>query len=58
MPNLIVIYDPKDRVSGVPVEYRRSEGVREASLSIKDNMEDRDIYTLARKLAELLLEQL
>lgn len=54
----MVIYDPRDRVAGLSPEYRREEGIREATLSIKGNMDDRDIYTLARKLAELLLEQL
>jgi len=38
-------------------EYKRLSGIKEAALSIKGNLEDRDIYTLARKLAELLLEQ-
>ena len=54
----MVIFDPMDRLGPFPTEYRRDEGIMEATLSIKDNMEDRDIYTLARKLAELLLEQL
>ena len=57
MPKLTVIYDPMDRLGPFPTEYR-DEGIMEAALSIKGNMEDRDIYTLARKLAELLLEQL
>ena len=61
MPKLMVIYDPTDTLGigiGVDAEYKRLSGLREAALSIKGNMEDRDIYTLARKLAELLLEQL
>lgn len=60
MPKLIVIYDPTDRLSvgGHDPGYLREAAIREASLSIKGNMDGRDIYTLARKLAELLLEQL
>lgn len=59
MPRLMVIYDPTDRLTvGMDAEYTRLSGIREASLSIRGSMEDRNIYTLARKLAELLLEQL
>ena len=59
MPKLMVIYDPTDKLGiGMDAEYKRLSGIREAALSIKGNLEDRDIYTLARKLAELLLEQL
>ena len=59
MPKLMVIYDPTDNLGiGMDAEYKRLSGIREAALSIKGNLEDRDIYTLARKLAELLLEQL
>ena len=59
MPKLMVIYDPTDKLGiRIDAEYKRLSGIKEAALSIKGNMEDRDIYTLARKLAELLLEQL
>jgi len=55
----MVIYDPRDRVAGLS---RRSIGARKGlgrrHYRSMGNMDDRDIYTLARKLAELLLEQL
>jgi hypothetical protein len=58
MPKLMVVYDPKDKVSGLPVEMRRQYDIMEATLSVPEDLEGLDIYSLARKLAELLLEQL
>lgn len=58
MPKLMVIYDPMDVVSGLPPELRRDKDIKEATLSIPDGLEGNDIYSLARKLSELLLEQL
>lgn len=57
MPKLMMIYDPRDIISGLPVELRREKGILEATLSIPEDLEGNDIYALARKLAELLLEQ-
>jgi len=58
MPKLIVVYDPRDIVNGVPTEIKREKGIKEATLSIPEDLEGNDIYALARKLSELLLEQL
>ena len=58
MPKLMVIYDPRDIVSGLPVEFRREKEIMEATLSVPDDLNGIDIYNLARKLCELLLEQL
>ena len=58
MARLIVVFDPNDRISGIPVEEMKRLGVKEASLSIPENLEGNDIYAIAKKLSELLLEQL
>ena len=58
MPKLMIIFDPLDRVSGFRPEDRERIGVKEATLSIPDDLDGNDIYAIARKLAELLLEQL
>lgn len=58
MPNLTVIYDPDDKISGLTVEDRKRFGIKQANLSIAEDLEGSDIYALARKLAEMLLEQL
>jgi len=58
MPKLLIIYDLNDKVSGFKPEDAKRIGIKEASLSINEDLENTDIYALARKLAELLLEQL
>lgn len=58
MPKLVVLFDPNDRISGLPPEEMRRMEVKEATLSVPEDLEGSDIYHLARKLAELLLEQL
>jgi hypothetical protein len=58
VPKLMVIYDPTDRLSGLPAEERKRWSVQEATLSLPEGLEGKDIYALARKLAELLLEQI
>ncbi len=58
MARLMVIYDPNDRISGLPPDTLKHLGVKEAVLSIPEDLEGNDIYALARKLSELLLEQL
>lgn len=57
MPSLHVIYDPKDKIVTPPdVEVRF--GFKSAKMAIPENLADVDIYNIAKKLAELLLEQL
>lgn len=58
MPKLMVIYDPRDVISGLPLELRREKGIKEATLSVSEDLKGSDIYALARKLSEMLLEQL
>jgi hypothetical protein len=57
MPKLHVIYDPTDRleVRSEPIEMCQ---LKVAMLSVPEDLEGNDIHALARKLAELLLEQL
>ncbi len=57
MPKLHVIYDPQDKVVTMP-EAEQRFGFKVAVLSVPDNLDDIDIYHLAKRLAELLLEQL
>lgn len=58
MPKLMVVYDPEDKVSGLPPEMRKQYNIMEATLSIPEDLHGHDIYALARKLSEMLLEQL
>jgi hypothetical protein len=57
MPKLHVIYDPQDKVVTIPeAEYKF--GFKTAQLSVPADLKSVDIYNLARRLAELLVEQL
>lgn len=58
MARLLVVFDPTGKLQGMPADARESLGIKEAALDIADNLADRDVYELSRKLAELLLEQL
>jgi hypothetical protein len=57
MPALHVIYDPTDRLQ---VHHETKDGckLKVAALSVPANLDDVDIYNLAKRLAELLLEQI
>lgn len=57
MPKLHVIYDPKDAISALPGDLQKNLGIKVAILSIPEDVKSVDIYNLARRLAELLLEQ-
>jgi hypothetical protein len=57
MPKLLVVFDPNDRIESKSDELKRF-GIKEARLSIPEGLDGKDIYQIARKLAELLLEQL
>ena len=57
MSKLVILYDPNEKVAFVP-EQLEAYNLRQAILSIPDNLENNDIYAIAKKLAELLLEQL
>jgi len=55
MPRLHIVFDREGRIdwpSGPPPD------VKVAMLDIADDIEAIDIYAIARKLAELLLEQI
>lgn len=55
MAVLHVVFDPTNHLS-VQREFMPPE-IRTASLSIPADLSAQDIYAIARKLAELLLEQ-
>jgi hypothetical protein len=57
MPKLHVLYDPNDRVQHSPEALKHFE-IKVATLSTPKDLGSVDIYNLARRLAELLLEQL
>ena len=57
MSSLLIIYDADDKVTGFSPEARKQLGIKEARLSIPQDLDGKDIYAIARKLAELLLEQ-
>jgi hypothetical protein len=57
MPKLHVIYDPMDKVICNP-EIEKQFNIKSAHLATPDNLNEIDIYNLAKRLAELLLEQL
>lgn len=56
MTTLHVVYDPTDRLRIDPPAL--GQGVKVASVPIANDLEGQDIYHVARRLAELLLEQL
>ena len=60
MPSIHVIYDPFDLVKFGPddAEVRQHMGIEMAKLSVPENLENVDIYNVAKKLCELLLENL
>lgn len=55
MARLHIIYDPLE--PGLQVAHLPAS-IKSAVLPIPDDLEGRDIYEIARKLAELMLEQL
>jgi phage terminase small subunit len=57
MPKIHVIYDPKDVIVTDPAAEKMF-GHKVAVLSVPEDMKSIDIYHLAKRLAELLLEQL
>jgi hypothetical protein len=57
MPKLHVVYDPKDLIAMDPQACLKY-GHKVAVLDVPEDLRSVDIYNLARRLAELLLEQL
>ena len=57
MAKLHVIFDPQDKIVTIP-EAAHQFGFKTAQLSVPEDIKSVDIYNLARKLAELLVEQL
>jgi predicted N-formylglutamate amidohydrolase len=57
MARIHVIYDPQDKVVMLP-DHNAAFGFKVAVLTVRDDIKNIDIYHQAKKLAELLLEQL
>ena len=57
MPKLHVVYDPNNMIVMDPAAQQQF-GHKIAVLDIPQDLSSVDIYNLARRLAELLLEQL
>jgi len=57
MARLHVVFDPDNKVLNNP-QIEKQLGVKSAVLTIPDDVRSVDIYNLAKKLAELLLETL
>lgn len=58
MARVIIVFDPDGRLGPVPEDEAHATRIKQAMLDLPDDLADRDIYEIARKLAELLLEQL
>ena len=58
MARLMVIYDPNERISGLPNEVRPKMGVKEASLSLGEDPTLEEIQEAASSLMVLLTKQL
>jgi hypothetical protein len=57
MAKLVILYDKRGRINFNPEDLINYE-CKQAILSLADDLENKDIYDIARKLAEMLLEQL
>jgi hypothetical protein len=57
MPRLHIIYDPKDFISPMP-DPDQQFGYKIAMISVPKDIKTVDLYNLAKRLAEALLEQL
>lgn len=58
MARLMVLYDPNERLSGLPNEVRLQIGVKEASLSLGEDPTLEEIEDAAKRLMALLVDQL
>lgn len=58
MARLMVLYDPDEKISGLPNEVRLRMGVMEASLSLGEDPTLEEIEDAAKRLMALLVEQL
>ena len=61
MARLLIMFDPGNLVVGhseADRHFMAKNGVRHASIDIADDLATMDIYQTARKLADMLLEQI
>jgi hypothetical protein len=57
MPKLHIVYDPDDKIILDP-QASKTLNCKIAQLSVPDDIKSVDIYNLAKRLAELLVETL
>jgi hypothetical protein len=57
MAKILIIYSTDDSLSLPPNQFLKTHAWG-AEMRLKDGMESSDVYAIARKLAEMLLEQL
>jgi hypothetical protein len=58
MPQLHILFDRSNRLTGLDAQTLERLEVKQAVISVADNLTSVDIYNLASKLAGMLLEQL
>lgn len=58
MPSLHIIFDPNDKIMPIPDAHAKAMGFEACKMPIPANLGSVDIYNVAKKLAELMLEQL
>lgn len=60
MARLIICYDPNEKIQLIEpmMANKNNMNLSQALLDIADDLDKTDIYEIARKLAEMLLEQL
>jgi hypothetical protein len=58
MPKLHVIYDPQDKIVTNHGDAQTQFGFKVAMLDVPADIKSVDIYNLAKRLAELLVETL
>lgn len=58
MARIYVVFDPTGRLELLSRDSRLALGAKDACMSLPDGLAGRDIYEVARKLAELLFEQI
>lgn len=54
MARLYILFDKQGRIEPLPADAR----IPQAMIELPEGLEGRDVYEIARRLAELLLEQI
>jgi hypothetical protein len=57
MATLHIVYDPTDKLQPATTDLNPL-GLKFAAMPLRDDLSGQDIYAIARRVSELLLEQL